>query len=664
MDNSIAILVTGILAYGILANRLGFYWDEWPFLWFNHAFGREGVIKYFNTLRPFLGYSYATTIPILGTNPVAWQVFSIGCRCLSGISLWWALKQIWPKKSWTTSTIAVFFIIYPSFSQQSISVMWSHIFIILTCFFLSLGWMVRSVRQPENKWWMTILALVASGYHLFSIEYFFGLELLRPIILFFVLSETQPDLRRRIRQLFTQWLPYLVLSFCYLYWRIAIYQFPTYQPQFFEKLSTAPWQAIIGLAAKIAGDLKTVLVDAFVKLFQFPVLEVFGQRSTYLYWIIVLVGFIASAIYFHFYPGDIDKDEPFKTRQIPLLVLCGLALLLAGIPFIVTDLPVSLSFPKDRFTLPYILGASFLLVAIIQFIPQNKWLKATLIGIAIGLACGVQYQNADAYWQDWKAQRDFLWQLSWRAPAIKPGTLILMDELPASFESDNSITSPINWMYAPDYQQGDMPFLVAFITVRINTGVLTLKADSPVHQNYKVTDFYGSTSQAIVLNHQSPGCLRLLDPSTDSKLPFLSETITQALPLSRPDLVLSNPENVMSPMVFFGEEPAHGWCYYFEKADLARSEGDWELVTSLGDQAFSQGDYPNDPGERIVFIEGYAHMGDWEKARNQTRTAYKTNEYLSKSLCTAWQRIEQSTELDQPGLQVKNEMIDYLECNQ
>jgi hypothetical protein len=46
--------------------------------------------------------------------------------------------------------------------------------------------------------------------------------------------------------------------------------------------------------------------------------------------------------------------------------LGGLALLLGGIPFWMTDLPITLQYPWDRFTLPMMFGASILLVGLLN----------------------------------------------------------------------------------------------------------------------------------------------------------------------------------------------------------------------------------------------------------------------------------------------------------
>ncbi|HQX01013.1 MAG TPA: hypothetical protein PLQ94_02810, partial [Anaerolineales bacterium] len=91
-----------------------------------------------------------------------------------------------------------------------------------------------------------------------------------------------------------------------------------------------------------------------------------------------------------------------------------------------------------------------------------------------------------------------------------------------------------------------------------------------------------------------------------------------------------------------------GWCYYFTKAELARQQNDWEQVVQLGNKAFALNDYPNDPTERFVFIEGYAHDGNWEKAMELSQVSYKVSKsFVGPPLCKLWNRIERETEKTQ-----------------
>ena len=105
-------------------------------------------------------------------------------------------------------------------------------------------------------------------------------------------------------------------------------------------------------------------------------------------------------------------------------------------------------------------------------------------------------------------------------------------------------------------------------------------------------------------------------------------------------------EQVSQMPDIYNPEPTHGWCYYFQKADLARQIGDWTEVTHLGDTAFTLDDYPNDPIERFVFIEGYAHNGDWQKAVEYSIDSYKVSkDYVAPLLCKLWSRIARETDV-------------------
>jgi hypothetical protein len=91
----------------------------------------------------------------------------------------------------------------------------------------------------------------------------------------------------------------------------------------------------------------------------------------------------------------------------------------------------------------------------------------------------------------------------------------------------------------------------------------------------------------------------------------------------------------------YAPKPSQNWCYYFEQADLARQMRNWEQVADLGDKAFKLDDYPNDPLERFIFVEGYAHAGQWQKALEYSQVSYKVSKnYVGPLLCRLWDRID------------------------
>lgn len=656
---TLGLLLVGFLAYGMYLGQVGFYWDEWPFLWFNHAFGQSGVLEYFAHNRPYWGYLYAVTLPILGTSTIAWHIFGLVLRCLSGLCLYWVLHLIWPTRTWAAAAAGIIFILYPSFSQQSISLMYGHFWIVLICCLLSLGFMIKSTRASRKKGGWTVAALVTSAVNLFCMEYFFGLELLRPILLWIVLTETIPSRKIRFGAVCKHYLPYFLLVLVYLYWRIAIFQFPTYQPSLQDPAH--PLQSFGSLLVTTMVNIYTTTLQTWVGVVSPALPADFGSRSHLLYWILVVVSFfVVTTLLARIQPAArLRQSQPWTS----MLWLSLAALLLAGIPFLITSLKVSLDFPSDRFTLPYMVGGSLLVVGLIMLLPENRIYQSILVGMFACFAVGQQFIHTNQYQHDWNIQKDFFWQLYWRAPALQPGTTILTEDIPQLFESDNSLTAPLNWTYAPDFSGGDLPYLFGFVSVRTETGVLNLEPNQPIHQNYKVVDFYGNTSQSLVLDYTPPGCLHILDPERDQNLPMLPEEIKNALPLSDPSRVIASGDPAVQPLSFLGEEPAHGWCYYFEKAELARASGNWQQVAHLGDQALSLDDYPNDTSERIVFLEGYAHTGEYQKALRQTRQIHQIDPNLDKMLCATWNRIHKSMDLNSDALQAYTEAMQLGGCS-
>ena len=64
----------------------------------------------------------------------------------------------------------------------------------------------------------------------------------------------------------------------------------------------------------------------------------------------------------------------------------------------------------------------------------------------------------------------------------------------------------------------------------------------------------------------------------------------------------------------FGLEPEHTWCYYYQKAELARQAGDWDAIRGLGAEVLSAGLKAKDRSEWLPFLMAYLQTGDSEGA--------------------------------------------------
>ena len=647
-----ALFLITFFSYGIFAFQQGFHWDDWGFAWLIQTLGRPGFFDYFSINRPFLAYVYSVTTSLFGTNPVAWQLFSLLMRWLTAVSLWYFLRMIWPEHKQGVFLVSVFFLIYPGFNQQAIAITYSHFFLAQTLLFLSFILMLWFARQPRRYWWAALLAAGFSAFNLFSIEYFFGLELLRPLFLWIFLQKQQPNQKLDIKRFILFYLPFLAVLAWFLYWRIT-FEFG-YQLALVNDISASPLERLAAIPTSILEQLRVAGWLAWVEIFQLPDFSNYGPRLTAVFIAVVVLTGIGLHKFLERYRSSEDRGWQFPIQWIGLGLF---ALFLAGIPFLIGDFPVRLTFPNSRFLLPFALGAAFFLVAFLELLSKWKY-EILLASVLAAMAVGAQFNNGYLWREDWRLQKDFFWQLAWRIPDLQPGSILLSSDTPFEYSSDNSLTYPLNLIYDPDNHSTEIKYAYLFVSVRLGHELEALKPGLPIHQDYLAATFDSSSDDMVAVHFSPPGCFRVLHPIYDQDLPLapavietadkwletgvpiLPRTAASAMELS--NLGEINTKRTESPKmpVLLGPEPTHKWCYFFEKADLARQEDDWEKVTEIGDQVFSIPYYPDDLSEYLPFIEAYARIGRWEDARDLTRKTANFMPILRPALCAIWQRVE------------------------
>ncbi len=206
--HALMLLAIMILAFGLLTPSLGFYFDDWVNLYVLKSGGN--LWEYLRYDRPFSAWTFIVTYPILGPNPLNWQIFTLIIRWLSVVAMWWTLRQIWPERPRQVLWMALIFGVHPIFSQQAIALTYSQNFMTYALFFASLGSMLFAIRNPKWFWPFTVLALLTEILHIFTMEYFWGLELLRPVLIWLALKLgkiTLPQIKRTLKL----WLPYLTI---------------------------------------------------------------------------------------------------------------------------------------------------------------------------------------------------------------------------------------------------------------------------------------------------------------------------------------------------------------------------------------------------------------------------------------------------------------------
>ena len=474
------------------------------------------------------------------------------------------------------------FLVYPSFKQQHIAIIYSHFFLLLAIHLSSLALMLRAVAHPRRRIPLTIAALLAAAVSLFAHEYSISLEVLRPILLWAALARAAKAATADGKgpRFARWWAPYLALTLLYLDPRVAVLGFPTYQPGWLAAFGADPGTALAALASTIVQDLAKVLALTWRNSATPPDPGVFGLRATLLVAAAGLGAFVVSAVFLRLYrPGqETDSSEPgggLRRWSVGVIVVGLIMLFAAGLTAWITELPIGLAFPWDRLTLPLTLGASLVIAGLLALsclgAPGRSrpcWASCS------GWRWPPRWRAGFTYRRDWEAQRDFFWQLAWRAPAIRPGTVLFTNDIPLTYESDNSLTAPLNWIYADELPETGMSYLLYYVSVRQGLGLPALEPDLPIEQWYRATTFSGNTSQSLAVLSKPPACVQVLDEVYHDLMPTIPRDLSRAVPLTSLDWIDTEARLPQAKLVdFLGPEPAHDWCYFFEKADLARQRG-------------------------------------------------------------------------------------------
>jgi hypothetical protein len=652
----VVLFIVAALAYGLFFWERGFYWDEAPWTWIYYRLGPAALTKTFSTSRPFWGMIYQLTMPLIGPYPSRWQLFMVIMRWLSAVLVWMLLRQVWPKDQRPALWGSLLFLVYPGLGQNFISLMYTHFYIVLNCFLFSLYLSVLALRKPERRVLLTIAALAFSAVNLLTMEYFYFLEFTR-IILFWIVLDG--DWKQKTRHAIITFIPYFAVMFGVTFWRLFFFenQNASYGYVTLELIRQNPSLGVATLIRSVFMAFWETVPHAWLFPFEGASVSELGLRVSVLAAILVLFSTLLIALYL-FYLNRPERSNPVWVKELFLLGFG--AWLFAGGSFWLVGIEPQLHFSADRFTLPFMLGSSLILVALIGLVSSRPKLQYGLLSLLVAFSIGKQFETNVAYVRDWDVQRDLFWQMSWRIPSLEKNTTILTNDLPVTYFSDNSLSGPLNWIYS---REGEMDHILYFASIRLNRGLPDLKPDLAFEQNYLAKTFYGNTSQMVVINFEPPRCLRVLDPEIDPENRLLVPLLRDAAPLSNVSMIRATPAVTM-PASLYAPEPGHGWCYYFEKADLARQSGDWEQVVELGDRAFKLDDSPNDPVERFVFIEGYTHIGDWERAIELSQVSYRVSkDYVGPLLCRLWERIEAETNESVERSAALDTIRDMLACS-
>ncbi len=344
-----------------------------------------------------------------------------------------------------------------------------------------------------------------------------------------------------------------------------------------------------------------------------------------------------------------QTDLPTQTlpqpENFPLqAILLGLAGTVFGLlPVIMANRFVIFK-AYSHYALPASLAGVILVVGLIHAL-STKRLQMILVSLLVGIAAlthrGLAIKAAD----EQTTVRDFWWQVYWRIPKIQEGTTIAAIYPNLNYEDDTDIVwGPANFLYYPNPQPGvDLVKYPLGGTRLDEQGIQNILSENEkVSETYRSHTMFLNYRRVLVMSQPSAAsCVHVIDPRWMEQSQHDTGQTAQLFPHSKIEFALTEGETPKPLDFAFGAEPAHGWCYFYQKAELARQQGDWDSVAALGAEAASLDLVPADPIEWTPFLQAYAVLGQTEKVESLA-AQFKDDPFHKEQFCENLNRMEEN----------------------
>ena len=647
----LVLVVAG--TFGVLVPSLGFHQDDWHPIFYGYVRGLASLRELFlYDGRPFAALIYQAGFPIIGYQPLHWQLVALTLRTLTVLFTWLSLREVWPNRWRETGSAALLFAVYPLFKLQPLSLIYTIHWTGYLLYSVSIWAMLRSLGQARYALPLTLIALLTSISHLLLLEYFAGVELARPVLIYLAKRGEGGAFGQRIRRVFEIWWPYLAIFIAFVIYRMFFLPGPEKgsvgnEPVLIHAFFESPIQTALQLLQFALQDTTAILYSVWHAVISPRVFDL-GAPANRVALLLILFSATFIFLYLTLLSNGLVAEEGQSKAWPRQALLAGLVMTVLGpLPAWVTNQSITTDNPlwSDRFGLASMAGASLVVVALIEGLIASRSARSVILSILIAASIGWHALNSNEYRRSWIEQTDFYWQLYWRAPYIAPGTAILsageilprMGEYPTSFA--------LSTLYPESEQVEELKYYFFNLEKHFDTQLEDLIQGMPLRKVAYSSRFQGHSHESLVIHYEPEHyeCLWVLRPQ-DQEIRALPEITREVLPIS--DLERIQPASPYArpiPGQIFGPEPAHTWCYYFQKADLARQVGDWEKVVALWQEASANGYAPGNGVEYLPFVEGFAHLGGWETAVELTLAAEKLPRVMGPALCAVWDRLEMET---------------------
>lgn len=649
IEVALFFIVAAVL-YLLFANELGYSNDDWYTMYAARVAGPDIFHEIYSIDRPGRAFVMIPLYKLFQGDPFYYVLSAYLFRVLGALSLLWLLRLLWHTHKNETFFMAFLFLIYPGFLDQPIAIDFQSHLMGMFLAFMSLGLMVKALFESQKKLkFLFWLGAVLSGWaYLSQMEYYIAFEGVRLIIVIMIVLRKTRLLKQTILLAVKAWLPYSIVAVFFLAWRTLIFENQraiTDAGAQFSKLFSDPLLTLYTWTINFVESFLNVLVLAWgvpLENFAFSLDLHSSLRGLAISFSVLMITFFVVWC-FERIPSLEDEETSslwFK-EAFWLGIIWGI---LGLLPVILANRVVILR-GYSRYGFVSSVGAVITLVAAIYQL-RSQWIKWVILAFLVFSSTFVHYANGLNYANFASDLRTFWWQVSWRVPQLRTGTTIVAHYPHGGIRETSFVWGPANHIYYPELLDGKaVQTGVYALMLNKKTVANVITQEKSFTDKYNVVKTYPNYRNILIMTQPSENsCVQIID----GEQPLYSQNEESSImvigPYSESGNILVDGENHPPPEFLFGPEPAHGWCYIYQKATLARQRGDWDLVYALDAEASQTGSVPQDVVEWLPFIQASAMLGDEERIQ-EIAPAITSHPFVAQQVCEILLGMELSPEM-------------------
>jgi hypothetical protein len=599
----------------------------------------EGLLRLFQGDRPFIGWVYTLDFSVIGLSPLSWHLYSLGIKLASALAFFWLVRSLWPNRKVVTLFVTLLFVVYPGFYEQPNALTYKQDLISYAAILFSLALTVNAVKAKKivHKVIFTILAVILSAFYILIYEALIGSEAARLLLIWYIFQQQDKKWKENIRLTLMNATPYLLFSVPFVFWRFFIFE-STRKAVSVEGLigNYTSLRGLTGLFIEGGKD----LIETSVFAWSVPFYQVSNQVDYKEFLAALGLGslvVLAGLGYYLLVRKEAKAQDAIKVESSrDLLILGALIVFVTTLPIIVAGRNVNFG-AWDRYSYQSVLGVALFMGGMVFYVfkGRTRWV---LLSALLVSGVMVQFLTASYYRDFWKVEREAWWQLSWRAPQIEDGTTLVV-ALPGGYglAEEYEVWGPANLIYQPEGPlrlSGQVMFDEIWVDLLLQTQEKRLVRDT-----FTIPRDYG---KVIILSQSSPNsCLHVLDGKRfDQAITEARTDVRFIAQYSDVGLIDTSGTQVTPPSDVFGSEPPHTWCYFYQKMDLARQIGNWQLVVDLADEAEALDMKPSIVSEWMPVLEAYVYLNDMDNAK-QISKLIRDDKYSFTKMCARYEMLKE-----------------------